>query len=45
VPRAAAITGTLGTKLAPSYAIGVKVSDSKKGGKDSATKTLTLTVK
>jgi hypothetical protein len=39
------ITGTPSTKLAPgSYPIGVKVSDSKKKGKDSATATLTLQV-
>jgi hypothetical protein len=39
------ITGTPSTKVAPaSYPIGVKVTDSKKKGKDSATATLTLKV-
>jgi hypothetical protein len=39
------ISGTPSTKLAPGvYSVGVKVSDSKKKGKDSATATLMLTV-
>jgi hypothetical protein len=39
------ITGTPSTKLAAgSYPIGVKVTDSKKKGKDTATAALTLKV-